>query len=216
MNAARSLSFALLFASFAACGGSCAITDANTTIVADSAVEPPSNAATGTDACNPTNAEILGEWAWPEVYYVNAEGDLSPARGWGAELWLPESSYGEDCWFSCASKFLSAAFTAAAPATFVRLVHRTEGARRLGSSGATLSIAGAAPLAQTTMGTDRFEPYEATAYQQSSVFAFPPTNPPIWDYLEVTIPIKGSRDQLRVRFTRGHSRPGWGGGPHGS
>ncbi len=58
--------------------------------------------------------------------------------------------------------------------------------------------------------SDVSHPYEANAHHQSYVFAFPPTNPPTWEYLEVAIPIEGSRDWLRVRFVRGEdvSTPG--------
>jgi hypothetical protein len=157
-----------------------------------------------TTSCNPTNARILGDWARPEVHHVHARGDTSPAPDWSALLWLPYASYEDGCRFSCASTSLAAVVSAAGPATFVQLSHPTEGARRLGSSGATLSVAGAAAVAQTAMRTDRFEPYEANAYDQSYVFAFPPTNPPTWEFLEVTIPIEGSRDRLRVRFVRGN------------
>ncbi len=154
------------------------------------------------DECNPTNAIILGGWARPQLDYINAQGDASPASGWRAELWLPDGPHLDGCRFSCASTRLSAVVTANGPASFVLLSHPTEGARPLVSADATLSVAGAAPRPQTAMRNDRFEPYEASAYHQSYFFAFPPTNPPNWDYLEVTVPIEGSADWLRARFTR--------------
>ncbi|MGH1347855.1 MAG: hypothetical protein ACRBN8_40245 [Nannocystales bacterium] len=214
MNVARPLlSSAFVLAALAGCRDPTANTNANASVAADSLVGVADSPATSTQACNPTHAEILGEWARPEVHYINVEGAASPAPGWEAELWLPESSHADGCWFSCASKFRSSAFTAAGPATFVRLVHRTDGARPVRVGGAMLSVEGAAGVAQTAMRTERFDASEVTADQQSNIFAFPPTNPRTWDALEVTIPIERSQDQLRVRFTRGPSRPGFGANP---
>ncbi|MEZ4443899.1 MAG: hypothetical protein R3B72_32800 [Polyangiaceae bacterium] len=152
--------------------------------------------------CNPGNTTILGTWARPHVHYVDAQGGLSPAPNWRADLWLPDDGHGHGCRFSCASSYLSAVLTAAGPATFVQLSHSTEGARRLRWRDATLSVAGAAPSPQTGMKNDRFAPYDADEHHQSYFLAFPPTNPPTWTYLEVMIPIDDSPDRLRVRFVR--------------
>ncbi|MBW2465069.1 MAG: hypothetical protein JRH11_25695 [Deltaproteobacteria bacterium] len=162
-------------------------------------------------ACNPGGAEILGNWARPEVHLVDEQGAATTAPDWRAELWLPDDSHEDGCRFSCASHILSAVALAEGPATFVRLTRPTNGAHPLRMSGATLSVSGAAPLSQTEMRTDRFVPYEGNVHQQSYLFAYPPTNPPTWDYLEATIGIEGSQNRLRVRFVRGESDGTMGG-----
>jgi len=161
--------------------------------------------------CNPGNTTILGTWARPHVHYVDAQGGLSPAPDWRADLWLPDDRHEHGCRFSCASSYLSAVLTAAGPATFVQLSRSTEGAPRLRWRDATLSVAGAAPLPQTGMENDRFAPYDADEHHQSYLLAFPPTNPPTWTFLEAMIPIDNSPYRLRVRFVRtspsaGHRR----------
>ncbi len=164
-------------------------------------------------ACNPGGAQILGNWARPEVHLVDEQGDATTAPDWRAELWLPDGSHEDRCRFTCASDILSAVVLAEGPATFVRLTRPTDGARPLRMSGATLSVSGAPPLSQTEMHADRFAPYERNEHYQTYLFAFPPTNPPTWEYLEATIGIEGSQNQLRVRFVRGENDGMMGGAP---
>ena len=160
----------------------------------------PRGAVLGSSPCNLSGAQILGDWARPEVRSLDDRGNVTPVPEWRAELWLPDGSYQHGCRFSCASDFLSAVVTADRAATLIRLTHAAPYARHLGTTGATLSIDGRSPLHQIELSTDRFERHEVDEYVESYLYAFPSTHPPTWEVLEASLEIEGSTDRLRVRF----------------